>query len=522
MTGSFSHWFVAGALSLTCLDSAAASASCAVLPLTVEDATRSVGVPFASPADPGHGRLQHRGLLWLPQAGVQAITYADLIRDVIPEAMPATIASDSLRWYGITVDDAQLEHALAARSVCDRASTDAGRNHTGGGVVILAAMPPVFYAGLSERLAQQGIPTAVLQATQETDLRLLLHTLIDRHGWNAQRIALVGHGYGAKPAYQLAAQWNAVQAIVSLDGFEGTDPAQHPQGSSDLRPGHLRAPILHLQPETRPHAHAGFFQAAMRSAYWHVQVPGPQGNPWATTAELSLAPTAFLPLTPALAGPTHRATIDLTAGFLRATLEGTLTDFAKRQAAASTGLIVTPRAALPAPGIITDGIANEPLWASARMLPPADGIDVKLAEDCDYLYLQIASLHPGDNDIDAFTTEVYLDPKGDSDMAWNADDLLLHASNSLCWNTGSGEMARERCGASEAWWGASRTARATDPDVAEYYIAKSRLGLSGCRALAPLRLAARIAPGPIEARRTFPQHADKDAPRTWHAPGATP
>jgi len=207
-----------------------------------------------------------------------------------------------------------------------------------------------------------------------------------------------------------------------------------------------------------------------------------------------LSPAALQPLLPALPAAAHEGMTQLTTLFLENALaRDAAFDFGALDAQAGE-VSLHHRAALAAPALRMDGIADEAIWSRASPLPAAQGVAAKVAEDCDYLYVLLDA-----GDLRGFTTELYLAPRNGG-ASWTDEDLLLHTSNSLCWNTGSPQMNRDRCASSEAWWGGSRTARPTDPPRAEYFVAKARLGLARCAPATGLRLAARIAPGPVEAR----------------------
>lgn len=499
---------------------ATAQAACSVSSLAIDDPTRSTGLPYASPSERGNADLRLHALLWSPAVPAAAKMASIRFRDLLASAPgPAgdQIAA-ALRFHGLQPETTTITSALDGTHACPKQAPAVmparGRStQRMPGVLVTGALPPVFYAGLAEALAQRGIAAAVLQTSSETDARLLLHRLIDQQGWNAQRIGLVGHGYGAKVAHLLAMQWSGARALVSLDGFEALDPAVHPAGSSELKPGHLRLPILHWQASDRPHAHAGFYDRALRSDYVLARVPGLQASPWATTPELAMPPAALQPLLPALPAPAHARITQLTTDFLETALAGNAAfDFDALNTHAGD-FSLRHRAALPAPALRMDGIADEAIWSRASALPAAPGVAAKVAEDCYYLYVLLDA-----GDVRGFTTELYLAPRNGG-TSWTADDLLLHTSNSLCWNTGSPQMTRDRCTSSEAWWGGSRTARATDPPRAEYFVAKSKLGLAHCAPATGLRLAARIAPGPVEARRMLPQAATAESPQGWHVLG---
>ncbi len=500
---------------LVCAGHLLAQAPCTVAPFEAVDATRTRGLPFASGSDPGAVPHRTRALVFLPGAA-KPETPPAYLRDLLllesPGADPVKGLAAALLFYGIRLDESKAATLLATPGACRAGEVVRGASPV---VVLLSALPAVLYTALAEELAARGVATVVTRGA-EADVRLLLQAL----AFPADRVALVGHGAGGATASLLAMSWSGVKAVVSLDGFEALDRARHPglTASAGWKPGHLRAPVLLVQPQGRPHADSAHYDRALRSDLTHVEVVGLSASPWTTSADLAFAPQALRPLLPNLEPAVQQELLSIVVRFVEEALAGRAP---KVPAMSSARLVVSRRKGLASPAVRADGVLDEPLWRTARELLRAaaprdaalaaaagEAMAVKLAEDCDYVYVALAASRPT-----PFSTEVYFDSKGDGGEAWRPDDLLLHASQSLCWGFGSNELARESCGSGEAWWGASRTVSNQDPPVAEYIVAKRKLGLEPCAPAAALRLAARLSG--VSSSATFPASADPAKPSTW-------
>lgn len=481
-------------------------ASCLVTQFEVTDHSRTVGIPYASPADSGAGAARVRSLLYSRGTATIRPTYAELIRAVNPGVNAAEHLTSRLRFYGATVDSSAVAAAVNARSVC--ATSTVPTRPTTGIVVIAGAFPPVMYEGAASALAEFGIATVVTSGG-ESALRLVLNHLANLR-WPVHNIALVGHGANGPLVNLMAMSSASVRAIVSLDGFEALNRQRHPglTGDPAWRPGNLRAPILHWRPHAHPDEDTLHFHEAARSELIQVTMSEVPGKQWLTAPEAALAPSVLQPLIGASGGRTQDAITKATVVFLRTVLSGRNPDVAELRQSIPASFVLTHRPPLPTPSIRTDGRLDERIWANARTLPDATTISVRVADDCDWIYTAVVASKSS-----PFITELFLRPAGNTTSSLTASDLLLHASASLCWAYGKADVASSDCNKSEAWWGASRSNQAGDPATGEYVIAKRALGLPRCASISGLQIGALIGGwGPNEF---FPAGADKSRPATW-------
>ena len=483
-------------------------ADCIVSPLEVVDHSRTIGIPFASPADPGANAVRVRALVWTRGTSPSRPTYAALIRSVVPDVDPAEHLTSRLRFYGAVVDTAGVAAAISAAGTCGAAGRP---TRPGAGIVlIVGAFPAVMYEGAAAALAERDIATIVTSGG-ESNVRLILNYLATL-GWPVDRLALVGHGAGGPVVHLVGMSSSAVRGIVSLDGFEALDPVRYPglTGDPGWRPGNLRAPVLHWRPTGHPDADTTYYAAAARSALLQITLTGTVGRPNLTAPEVALAPRALQRLIGAAGGAIQETVTRATIEFLASALAGTNVESATLHVGLPASFAVARRAPLPAPAIRADGRLDEPLWERARTLPDATTITVRVVEDCDYLYAAVVP-----NRVAPFITELFVDVPGAATASPAANHLLLHASASLCWVYGRADVARADCNKNEAWWGASRTSQAGDPPVAEYIVAKRAIGLSQCESASRLRLGALV--GGFGTTALYPAGADKARPSTWDA-----
>jgi hypothetical protein len=480
---------------------------CTVALLEVIDHSRTAGIPFASPADRGSQTVRVRALAWSQgAANAERPRYAELIRDVAPGTDAAEHLAARLRFYGATVDSAAVSAAVSAPGQCARSQLT---RPTNGIALVVAAFPPAMYEGAAAALAEQGIATVVTSGG-ESNVRLVLNHLATL-GWPLDRLVLVGHGAGGPVANLIAMSTSSVRGLVSLDGFEALDRRRHPGLTGDLnwRPGNLRAPVLHWRPTGHPDADTSHYAAAARVDFVQVTLGGVTGKPFMTAPEVALAPPALQSLTGPAGAAAQEGVTRGTVAFIQQVLRtGAGLDTAALRRVVTPAFSITQRPALAEPAIRTDGRLDEPLWTRARTLPDATTVSVRVADDCDYIYVAVSPTRAT-----PFITELILDGQGDVTQSSGADDLLLHASASLCWAFGRAEVSATDCNKSEAWWGASRTSQAGDPPVGEYYVAKRSLGLERCESPARLRVGALA--GGWNRTDLFPAAFDKSAPRTW-------
>lgn len=487
------------------MSSTALAAGCSVERIEFVDHSRSIGVPYASAADPGSRPYRLQGLSWRPMEtspAAQARPDYSALQRWSSSQDPGDAIAGALMFHGLQPGAETIRRTLAEPSLCAALSQAAPRSGVTG-VLIATALPPIFYEQLAVALAQRNLSVvAVPIGASENDLRLVVNAMVRDHGWDASRIGLVAHGQSGHAASLLAMQWGGARAMVSLDGFEAMAREQHPGLSSTpgWRPGLMRVPVLHWQPAGRPHASPEHYANAERSAYTKVLVPGLEASPWATAPQLAGAPPALSSLLVGLDESGQRRIAELSAQFLAAALqEGSALAWTPQGLPADWK--VEHRRALTAPAIITDGELAEPIWRDARVLASDDDLSLHVAEDDEYFYLAIRS-----QKAEAFTTELMFDANADGAAHWSSDDLLLHASNSLCWSLGTFEFQRAGCGTGVAWWGASRSVRVGDPPVGEYFIAKRKLSPR-------LKVAARLSAS--ETSRMLPSTARQEAPATW-------
>jgi dienelactone hydrolase len=482
----------------------AVQAQCTVGALEVLDHSRTAGIPFASPADPGAQPTRLRALVWSPGGSGEPRSYAELITAVSPGADPAGTLTARLRFYGASVDSAEVARAVQRPSACRGVATVP--RAMGGVVLIAGAFPPVMYEGAAVALAQQGITTVAMMGASESAMRLVINQLAAR-GWSVERLALVGHGQGGPVAQLLAMTNGAVRGIVSLDGFEALNRARHPGLTNDAawRPGNLRVPVLHWQPDNHPDADTVHHALAARSDLIQVTLTNTPGRQWMTAPELALAPAALRALIGAAGGAAQDAAVTHSVAFLTSVLSDSAFSAAQfrtqLQRALPAEYAIGWRAALPRPALQLDGRLDEPAWRSARTLPDASDTEVRIAEDCDYLYVAIVPQRAA-----PFITELFL---ADS----TGRRLLLHASASLCWAWETTEVAASDCNKNEAWWGASRTSQPGDAPAGEYLIAKRALGIPRCGTAAGFRIGALT--GGWGRSTSYPAASDKARVETW-------
>jgi hypothetical protein len=493
--------------------SAGASPVCNVSVVEVSDATRSRAEPYNSPSEPGSPPARIRGLVYAPgSSGLSAPTYAELVLAEGGAGSALAITTSALAYFGLMPEAPAIEAALGRTSSCRLA----GLRPTAprAAVIVLSAMPAIFYEELAVRLAAAGVATVIARAS-ESEARLLLQQLVATERWPAERLAVVGHGAASYPAALLAMGSAGVRGRVALDGFEALDRTHHPgpTAAREWRPGHERAPVLLLRPRDRPHANLDHFERAARVALTSIEIPGLEASAWAPAPALAPAPAALRDLIPGLAPETAEALVAATAGFLA----GALADRPSAEAlvppaiaGAAGALEVQHRPALPAPAIHANGRLDDAIWAGARTLDTDGHLTVRVADDCDWLYVAFEAERSR-----PFTSELSLDADGAGGERRGEDDLLLHASASLCWAKGDRDLVAADCNASEAWWVANRTVRAEDPKVSEYAIAKARLGLARCAPIDRIRFAARA--GGYGELQFYPAAADPAKPSTWSA-----
>ncbi len=464
---------------------AAIHAQCRVAPVELVDHSRTVGIPYASPADSGASPQRVRALLFGPPIAAveaRAVSYAALVRHVAPGVDAAEHVTARLLFYGATVDSGAVARAMDQQALCRQ--VDELPPAPRGLVLIVGAFPPLLYEGAAAQLAAHGIATLVLLGN-ESAARLAINHLAAR-GWPMDRLVLIGHGAGG-PVVQLLAMGHAgVRGVVSLDGFEALDRRRHPglTGDPGWRPGNLRAPLLHWRPFAHPDQDTVFHAAAARAPVVQVTLREHQGRQWLTAPEVLLTSAPLGSLSGEAAASTQAAVTRETVAFVRSVLAADAQPFdPERFTAALRGSLparfdVALRPALPTPAIRTDGRLTEAVWQQARTLPDATDVAVRVAEDCDYLYVAIVPRRAA-----PFITELRI-------AGGSSAPLLLHTSASLCWAYGKAEVESGDCGKSEAWWGASRTNQAGDPALAEYVVAKRALGLGRCDDGAVLRVEA--------------------------------
>ncbi len=486
-------------------------ADCLVTPLEVRDHSRTLAQPFESPATEGATPTRVRALVWSRGTAPHRPPYAELVQAVVPNADPSEHVVSRLRFYGATVDSAAAAVAMRVPGACGRRDTLPAAPR-GGVVLIVGAFPAVLYEGAAVRLAESDIATIVTSGN-ESSVRLILNALAAR-GWPVDRLVLIGHGAGGPVVQLIAMSSAAVRGVVSLDGFEALDPRRHPglTGDAGWRPGNLRAPVLHIRPSGHPDADTTHHVNAARSALLQITLAGVTGRQFMTAPEVALAPLALQPLIGVSGGAAQQAVTDATVLFVAAALAGQPISESAVRAALPASFTLTSRAPLPAPAVRTDGRLDEPIWATARTLPDASAVRVRVAEDCDYLYATVVPSRSA-----PFITELFIRGVGSStsasDSTLTRSDLLLHASASLCWAYGAAEVTSAQCNRSEAWWGASRTSQAGDAAAGEYYVAKRSIGLSRCQPVSGLRIGALV--GGWGARDLYPATADKATPGTW-------
>ncbi|MBC7843803.1 MAG: hypothetical protein H7099_15895 [Gemmatimonadaceae bacterium] len=488
-----------------------AIAQCVVTPLTVVDHSRTVARPFESPATDGALSPTVRALVWTHGSSARQATYAQLIQAAAPSADPAEHLVSRLRFYGATVDSGAAASAIGTPGACGlRDSLPASPR--GGVVVIVGAFPAALYEGVAARLADRDIATIVMSGN-ESSVRLVLNHLAAR-GWPVDRLVLIGHGAGGPVVQLIAMSSAAVRGVVSLDGFEALDPRRHPglTGDASWRPGNLRAPVLHFRPAGHPDADTTHHVNAGRSALLQVTLTEVAGRQFLTAPEVALAPPVLQPLIGARGGAMQQAVTDATVLFVTGVLSGQVMDESVLRAVLPASFRLTSRAPLASPAIRTDGRLEEPIWSTARTLPDAVSVRVRVADDCDYLYVAVVPLRPA-----PFITELFIRGVTPDTATGSAPisrtDLLLHASASLCWVYGRADVSAAECNRSEAWWGASRTSQAGDAAVGEYFVSKRSLGLARCGSVAALRVGALV--GGWGARDLYPAAADKLRPGTW-------
>jgi hypothetical protein len=502
---------------------------CTVHRIEHVDATRTRGEPFASGGDPEARPAVSRALLYRPApSGMERIelpptsrpTYGELLAFEAPAVAPADSLRGGLTFYGLQPPEAAIESSLAARSRCRLASPAETDKTSGAIAIVFAALPAPFYEGLAEALARSRIATLVVRGG-EREVRPLLQAVLTRAG-EAPSLALIGHGPGSATAALLAMSWNRVRARISIDGFEALARENHPglTGDPDWRPGHERSRVLLLRPAGRPHADREYYERAERVDLVEVEVAGLEASPWATSPTLAPAPPALAPLLGPGPSPEAREWIVATAAaFISSATTAEPSREVRIPANLAESLNATHRPSLPRPAIVADGRLDEALWGGARRLDEAGPLALRVAEDCEWLYV---ALEPRRET--PFTSELYFDVDGRGGERRGDDDLVLHASNSLCWRSGADDLAPSDCRKSEAWWEASRTVRKGDPPVAEYAVAKRRLGRSACESALggspPIRAMARVH-GFGEAS-LLPDGADAARPDTWLLLDSTP
>lgn len=491
----------AGAAALAPASAAVASPACAVAPLSLLDEARSRPTPFASPAEPTAAPYLLRGLIWSPATGGEDTIAGnrDLVAATAAPVEAALAISGALQFYGIAPPDGAVENALAQKALCRRADAPP-KAPPRQGVIVAAALPPIFYDGLAAALASRGVSVYVAEiGASDADLRLALNALVADHGWPRERISIVGHGAGAAAASLVAMQTNGVARLVSLDGFEALDARIHPGLSRNAawKPGMLRVQTMHFRAAGRPHASSAHYDAAMRVDYTLVEVEELAASPWSASPEFAPAAPAIAALFGGDGAQIARATGQSVARFIETGSDG----------AAAFGR-VTHRAALAAPAIAIDGAVDEALWKSAPVIAEGAGARLRVSEDCDYLYAAVDGTGGP-----AFAAEVLIDVAPLSGAAWAAEDVLLHASNSLCDQRGSPDFDRTSCGAGAAWWSANRTTRPQDSRIAEFAIAKSKIGVARCAAANGIAIAARLVrPQGVDMT---PAAARREEPGTW-------
>lgn len=487
-------------------------AACEVSAIEFIDHARSTGIPYAAPADPGHHSLQLRGLYWQPtraSTSALAVDHQTLHTLASTSTNQVDEIANALLFHGLQPNRDAIQRALSSTSGCAPAQINKA-THWQSGVVIAAALPPIFYGGLARALTERGIPVVVVGiGASDANLRLVVNTMVRDHGWDGTRIGLVGHGQSGHAASLLAMQWGGARAIVSLDGFEATAREQHPglSASPDWRPGLLRAPILLWQPQGRPHASHAHYAAAERSEFLKIAVPDLAASPWATSAQLVGAPTGFATLLPGLSDAEQARIAHVSAQFLAGALTGKLSNVNEAATQLPAHWNVQHRPAISAPQIVTDGKLDEAIWRTARVDVSNSDMSLRIAEDQDYVYIAIETRRSP-----PFSSELMFDVNGGGGAHWASDDLLLHASNSLCWSVGTAEFPRTNCGSGVAWWGASRTVRAGDQGVAEYFIARHKLGMLVGQERT-WRIAARISAP--DWNGMLPAAANRDSPSSW-------
>ncbi len=483
-------------------------AECVVTTLEVLDHSRTVGIPFSSSADSGAIAARVRALVWSRGSARVKPTYADLIRDMAPGVNAAEHLASRLRFYGATVDSAVVAAGVSARSACGRSARP--MRPKGGVVLIVGAFPAALYEGAAAALAEHDIATVVTSGNEGT-VRLVVNHLATL-GWPVDKLALVGHGAGGPVVQLVAMSSSGVRGIVSLDGFEALDRQRHPglAGDPQWRPGNLRAPVLHWRPNGHPDADTAYYAAAARSDLLQVTLTATPGKQWLTAPEVALAPAALRHVIGAPGAATQEAVTKATVLFLRAVLEARAVDPGAMRATFLPSFAMTHRPAMALPQVRADGRLDEAVWRTARVVPESTAVAVRVADDCDYLYVAVMPRRAT-----PFITELFLSATSDVYAPLGAGDLLLHASASLCWTFGKPDVASSDCNKSEAWWGASRTSQAGDPAVAEYVIAKRAMGLARCESSARLRLGALA--GGWGRTDVFPAGADKSRRSTWAA-----
>lgn len=476
-------------------------ADCVVTPIEVVDRSRTVGIPYASPADSGATFGRVRTLVWTRGTAATRPTYAALIRAVAPGVDAAEHLTSRLRFYGATVDSSAVALAVSQRATCAEASRPTPPRV--GVVIVLAAFPAVMYEGAAAALAERDIATVVTTGS-ESSVRLIVNHLATL-GWPVDKIVLVGHGAGGSVANLVAMSSSSVRALVSLDGFEALDRRRHPglTGDPGWRPGNLRAPVLHWRPAGHPDADTSHYAAAARSALVQITLMDVPGKQWMTAPEVALAPRALQSLVGATGASVQDIVTRTTVRFIAATFTRTRWDVADERLPSSFS--ATERPALATPAIRTDGRLDEAVWRNARVVAEATSMSVRVAEDCDYLYAAVMPRRAA-----PFITELFI---GRDAPALTDGHLLLHASASLCWAYGKADVAASDCNKSEAWWGGSRSNQAGDPPVGEYVIAKRAVGLARCEPASGLRIGG-LAEG-WGRTDLAPDNVDKARPGTW-------
>lgn len=228
--------------------------------------------PLANARGPRHVQIS----VWYPalRDATRHLTYWDYVALASAETTSVASASDSAKDYDSFsapfvangAPPAAIRQWLGAKMLATR---DAEPSHARHPLVIIAqgnGESAHDQAVLAEYLASYGYVVAtcpsqtrisggVLTADdvgasaeeEASDLAFVIAQVRLRPGVNAQRIAVVGHSFGARGALLLAMRRPGIGALVSLDGGIGTATGLASfRAAPSFAPEAMHAPVLHI------------------------------------------------------------------------------------------------------------------------------------------------------------------------------------------------------------------------------------------------------------------------------------